>query len=39
MKVLRTIPELRAALAPERSAGHRIGLVPTWATFTTATCR
>jgi pantoate--beta-alanine ligase len=29
MKTLRTVEELRAALAPDRRAGRRIGLVPT----------
>jgi pantoate--beta-alanine ligase len=33
MKILRTVPELRAALAPVRRDGRRIGLVPTMGAF------
>jgi len=33
MKLLRTVPDLRAALAPRRRAGERIGLVPTMGAF------
>jgi pantoate--beta-alanine ligase len=33
MRTLRTVSELRAALAPERKQGHRIGLVPTMGAF------
>ncbi|MGI8593060.1 MAG: pantoate--beta-alanine ligase [Solirubrobacteraceae bacterium] len=33
MKLLRTVAELRAALAPRRRAGERIGLVPTMGAF------
>ena len=33
MKTIRTVAELRDALAPERRAGRRIGLVPTMGSF------
>ena len=33
MRTIRTVQELRAALAPERRAGRRIGLVPTMGHF------
>jgi pantoate--beta-alanine ligase len=33
MRTIRSIPELRAALAPERRAGRWIGLVPTMGAF------
>jgi pantoate--beta-alanine ligase len=33
MRTLRTVPELRQALAPHRRAGHRVGLVPTMGAF------
>jgi pantoate--beta-alanine ligase len=33
MRLLATVPEVRAALAPERRAGHAIGLVPTMGAF------
>lgn len=33
MRTVRTVAELRAALAPERAAGRRIGLVPTMGAF------
>jgi pantoate--beta-alanine ligase len=33
MRTLRTVPELRAALAEPRRAGHIIGLVPTMGSF------
>lgn len=33
MRIVRTIPEVRDALAAERSAGGRIGLVPTMGAF------
>ena len=33
MKLLRTVADLRAALAPHRRAGDRIGLVPTMGAF------
>src|SRR5205807_2200728 len=33
MKTLRTIPDIRAALAPHRRAGRTIGLVPTMGAF------
>lgn len=33
MRTVRSVPELRAALAPARTAGRRIGLVPTMGAF------
>ena len=33
MRVVRTVPDLRAALAPARREGRRIGLVPTMGAF------
>ena len=33
MRTVRTVADLRAALAPERAAGRTIGLVPTMGFF------